>query len=100
MLLLNFSHPITPEQLTSIHTITSQNNSSTNSEHHIDIRNIRAQFNVQQPFAPQIAALVDSCGLDATTWQTAPILINPPGYAPATVTLLADFADLLPLITI
>lgn len=38
----------------------------------------------------QIAALVDATGLSSQEWQTRQLLINPPGLAGATATLLAE----------
>jgi len=38
----------------------------------------------------QIRELVDRVGLGPEGWQTTPLLINPPGYAPAAVVLLAE----------
>ena len=39
---------------------------------------------------PQITAIVDAVGLSSEEWQTRPLLINPPGYAPAAFVLLAE----------
>jgi hypothetical protein len=39
---------------------------------------------------PQITAVVDSVALTSEEWQTRPLLINPPGFAPAAFVLLAE----------
>jgi hypothetical protein len=47
-------------------------------------------FDHQDPLVEQVEALVDRVGLSAEAWQTEPLVVNPPGYAPATAILLAD----------
>src|SRR6266567_3143248 len=82
MLILNFTHPITNEQQAQIETL-----ANTSIE---DVRTIRVQINQEEPLEPQITAIVDAVGLTSEEWQTRPLLINPPGYAPAAFVLLAD----------
>jgi hypothetical protein len=48
------------------------------------------QIDQAEPLAPQISAIVDAVGLSSEEWQTRPLLINPPGYAPAAFVLLAE----------
>ncbi|MDE0630569.1 MAG: CRISPR-associated protein Csx15 [Caldilineaceae bacterium] len=82
MLLLNFSHPLTREQLAHIETITGQ-----------PIQraiNAMPQFNEQQPFEPQLAALLDQIELTPEQWQTEPILIVLPALNFIAAALLAD----------
>ncbi len=82
MLLLNLSHPLTPAQQAQIEQLTGRG---------IDrLIEIMPQFDHEQPFAEQILALVDAVGLSADEWQTTAIVVNPPGYAPAAATLLAE----------
>jgi hypothetical protein len=82
MFILNFSHPLTDEQQAQIealaHTLIEE------------ARTIRVQINQEEPLEPQITAIVDSVGLSSEEWQTRPLLINPPGYAPAAFVLLAE----------
>ncbi|HZU76398.1 MAG TPA: CRISPR-associated protein Csx15, partial [Dehalococcoidia bacterium] len=47
------------------------------------------QFDDAAPFAPQVAALVAATGLTAEEWQTLPLLVNLPTYAPIAAVLLA-----------
>ncbi len=82
MLILNFTHPITDEQRTQIETLADTPIS--------DIRTIPVQINQEQPLDNQITAIVESVGLSSEEWQTLPLLINPPGYAPAAFVLLAQ----------
>ena len=82
MILINFSHPITEEQKTKIEALTKQKINV--------ILPVPSQFAHDIPFPEQIAALVDSIGLSPEDWQIKPILINPPAFNFAAVTLLAE----------
>jgi hypothetical protein len=82
MLILNFSHPITPEQRVQIESLADTTIS--------DIRAIPVQIDQAQPLEQQIRSIVDATGLTPEEWQTLPLLINPPGYAPAAFVLLAE----------
>lgn len=82
MLILNFSHPITPDQRTQIESLADTSIS--------DIRTIAVQIDQGQSLEQQIRAIVDGVGLSPEEWQTLPLLINPPGYAPAAFVLLAE----------
>jgi len=82
MLILNFTHPLTNEHKTQIETLASTQ---------IDeIRTIPVQIDQAEPLAKQISTIVDSIQLSSEEWQTRPLLINPPGYAPAAFVLLAE----------
>src|SRR5437764_11398093 len=82
MLILNFTHPITHEQRAQIESL-----ANTSIE---EIRTIRVQINQEEPLEPQIISIVGATGLSSEEWQTLPLLINPPGYAPASFVLLAE----------
>lgn len=82
MLILNFSHPLTPAQREQIATL-----ARTDIE---EIRMIPVQINQSEMLARQVAAIVDAVDLTSEEWQTRPLLINPPGYAPAAFVLLAE----------
>ncbi len=82
MIFINFSHPLTDEQRAQIEALTGQEVAG--------IRGEMPQFDHRSPFAEQIRALVDRVELSPEEWQTMPLLINPPGYAPAAVVLLAE----------
>lgn len=82
MLLLNFSHPLTEEQLKRIRSATGQET--------FDLREVKTHFDAQRPFPEQVTALVDSLKIDPTTWQTEPILINPPSFNIIALTLFAE----------
>ena len=82
MLILNFTHPLTSQQRAQIEAL-----AHTSLE---EVRTIPVQIDQSEPLEPQIAAIVDSVGLSSEEWQTRPLLINPPGYAPAAFVLLAE----------
>jgi hypothetical protein len=82
MLVLNFTHPLTNEQQAQIESL-----ASTSIE---EVRTIPVQINQEEPLEPQITSIVDATNLSSEEWQTRPLLINPPGYAPAAFVLLAE----------
>jgi len=82
MILLNFSHPLTPTHLQAIEALSGQG-----VERVIDRP---AQFDPSQSFIPQVVALADSVGLSPVEWQTTPLVINPPALNVIAVTLLAE----------
>jgi hypothetical protein len=82
MLVLNFSHPLTSEQVAHIEML-----AGTSIE---EAHTIPVEINQAEPLVPQIVTIVNSVGLSAEEWQTRQLLINPPGYAPAAFVLLAE----------
>jgi hypothetical protein len=82
MLILNFAHPLTDEHVATIEQL-----ARTPID---DIRTIAMQVEQNEPLDAQIVAIVDAIDLSSPEWQTRPLLINPPGYAPAAFVLLAE----------
>jgi hypothetical protein len=82
MLVINFSHPLTAEQVADIETL-----AGTSIE---GIHTVPVEINQAEPLEPQIVAIVNSVDLSAEDWQTRQLLINPPGFAPAAFVLLAE----------
>lgn len=82
MLILNFTHPLTPAQRAQIESL-----AHTTIE---EIRAISVQIDQARSLAEQITAIVDAIDLTSEEWQTRPLMINPPGYAPAAFVLLAE----------
>ena len=82
MILLNFSHPITPAQAAQIEALTGQSIART-----IDAP---AQFDEQLPFAPQLASLLAQIDLTPAQWQGEPILVALPSLNFIAGLLLAE----------
>lgn len=82
MIILNFSHPLTQTQQEQIEHL-----AETSIE---EVRTIPVQIDQDQALEPQIVAALEAAQLTTEQWQTLPLLINPPGYAPANAVLLAE----------
>lgn len=82
MILLNFSHPLTPDHLAQVEALTGQKVER--------VVEVPSQIDPQQPLVPQVAALADQTGLSYTEWQTLPLLVNPPSLNFIAVVLLAE----------
>jgi len=82
MLILNFSHPLTSAQCEQIERLAHARVE--------EVRDMPVQINQAEPLAEQIRVLVNAVGLTSEEWQTRPVMINPPGYAPAAFVLLAE----------
>lgn len=82
MIVVNFSHRLTPTHLQQIEALSGQKVER--------VIEARAQFDHEQPFAPQARALVDGVKLTPEEWQTAPLLVNPPSLHVIAVALLAE----------
>jgi len=83
-LVLNFAHPLTGEHLAAIAHITGQPVAEVRDEP------TQARIDDGRPLAPQVTAMVDGLGLSSREWQTAPLLVNLPGYAPTAAAVLAE----------
>jgi hypothetical protein len=82
MILLNFSHPLTDEQLAQVEALTEQPVER--------VVHRPAQFDNGVDFGSQVVDLADSCDLTATEWQTAPLVVVPPALNIIAVLLLAE----------
>lgn len=82
MLILNFSHPLTGEQVGAIEQRLGQNVER--------ILPLPAQFDQQQPFVPQVQALIDRAPLTPEEWQTAPLLVVLPSLNYIAAMVLAE----------
>jgi hypothetical protein len=82
MILINFSHPLSPEQLDQLQSLTGQSVER--------VIAIPVQADTGQPLAPQVVALAGLAGLTPAEWQTLPLLIVPPSLNFVAVTLLAE----------
>lgn len=81
MLMLNYSHPLTPEQCEQLTALIGDD---------LDVRTIPVQIEQAQPLDVQTVALADAAGLSSVEWQTVPHIVNLPGLAIVAATLLAE----------
>lgn len=82
MIVINFSHLLTPAQIAQIEAHTGQR-----AERVIEKM---ATFDHAQSFAEQARVLVDSIGLTAQEWQSTPLVIIPPALNFIAVVVLAE----------
>jgi len=82
MLILNFSHPLTQEQLSQIEELTQQKIEQ--------VQEIKTQFDHQQQFVSQLTRLLDKLTLSREELQSLPILINPPSFNIIACLVLAE----------
>ena len=82
MILLNFSHPLTPDHLEQVEALTGQRVER--------VIEVHSQIDPRQPLVPQVVSLADQAGLSPAEWQTLPLLINPPSLNFIAVVLLAE----------
>jgi len=82
MILLNLSHPLTPDQLAQVEKLSGKK---------IDkVIDVPVHFDADKPYAEQIVALVDGIGFTPQQWQTEPVLLNLPSFNFITAALLAE----------
>jgi len=82
MLILNFSHPLTEQQLDSVRSLVSGPITG--------VKTVACQLDHERPFAQQTRELIDSVGLSADEWQTMPLLVNLPSLAVIAAAVLAE----------
>jgi hypothetical protein len=84
MILLNFSHPLTPDQIDQVRALISEQNAA------IQVIELPVQFDVQQPFEPQLQTLLARLPLSSEELQGEPILLNLPALNYIAAMLLAE----------
>ena len=82
MIVLNFAHPATDEQVAEIARL-----SGRPVERVVDVP---AQFDHARPFAEQAAALIDRAGLTPAEWGGVPVVVNLPSFSPGAAAVLAE----------
>ena len=82
MIVLNFAHPLTEEQILRLEEIAGEKVE--------EIREFKVSFDNAKPFAEQVKELVDGCDMTPMDWQTKRILIVPPSLNFIAVTLIAE----------
>jgi len=82
MILLNFSHPVSPQQLAQIQALAGRP---------VDrVVSFKTQLDQSDSFKTQISKLFLDAGLDAVEWQTQPILVNLPSLTSAAGVVLSE----------
>jgi hypothetical protein len=82
MVVLNFAHPLTPEQQRQIEALAGQPVEQ--------VIAIDAQIDPARPLVPQVVSMVDRVGFSPEEWQTRPILILLPSLNYSAGVLLAE----------
>lgn len=82
MIIINFAHPLTPLQKQQLEDLSQRPIAA--------VIDVPFQMDNAQPFVAQVTGRIDTVGFSPQQWQTEPILINPPAYAPAGAILLAE----------
>jgi hypothetical protein len=81
MPILNYSHPLTPDQREQIAALVGDV---------LDVRTIPVQIDQTQPLDVQVVALADAAALSPEEWQTVPLIVNLPELAAVAAVLLAE----------
>lgn len=82
MVLLNFSHPLSAAQMQRLETLAGESITR--------VVDALTQFDEQQPFAPQLAKLLNAVDLTPFQWQNEPILVILPSLNFIAALLLAE----------
>lgn len=82
MIILNFSHPLTEQQLEQIRQMVS--------EPIEQVLSLPVHFDNTLPFLPQLETLVKKIPFHGDEWQSRSILVNPPSLNFITALLLAE----------
>lgn len=86
MIVINFTHPLNSSQKQKIEEL-AQELAQESIEKVVDVP---FQLDNNQSFIDQVWERANAVGLSSMEWQTEPILVNPPAYAPAGAILLAE----------
>ena len=82
MLIINFAHPLTPDQVTELERLAGRAAAR--------VIDVAVQIDQLAALRPQVVEVVSAAGLSATEWQTELLLVNLPGYAPVAGCILAE----------
>lgn len=82
MLILNYAHPFTEDQINQIERLMDEKIG--------EVKQIKVYLDQARPLTPQVVALADEAGLSAEEWSGRPLLINPPSLNFVAVALLAE----------
>lgn len=82
MIILNFAHPLTDDQLEQVRVLAG--------EEIAQVIDIPSQVDTNAPLAPQVRGWIDDLGIEPRRWQSESWLINPPALNFSAVVLLAE----------
>jgi|YNPMSStandDraft_1061717.scaffolds.fasta_scaffold84255_2 hypothetical protein len=82
MWIINFGHPLTEAQRRKIEELSGQEIQR--------VIDVCCRFDHSDSFLEQTAQLVDRIPIDQEEWQTKPILVCPPGFAPIACCVIAE----------
>lgn len=82
MIVVNFSHPLTPTHLSAIETLAREKIAK--------LIEVKTDFNEVQPYTEQLRALIEATGLTSAQWQQERLLINPPSLSAIAALVLAE----------
>ncbi len=82
MIILNYTHPLTPDQLAQLSALTGETVT--------EVRDIPTQLDLDAPFAEHAVALAEAAQLSPAEWQTTPLLVVLPALNFAAAALLAE----------
>jgi hypothetical protein len=86
MLLLNFAHPLTENQLVQLHQLLKHDVADAS----LDVRDMKTQLDVSAAFVPEVVRLVERIGLSPEEWQRTPILVNLPSLNTIAALVIAE----------
>jgi len=82
LIILNFSHPLTPEQITKIEELSKRKVEQ--------VVALTIQFSHDAPFLPQLQEALKQATFTPEQWQTAPIIVNLPAFNYISALALAE----------
>lgn len=82
MKILNFSHPLSSEQLAQVSELLPGQTFS--------VIQVKCQLDHCRSFIDQVKLLIDCVGWTPTQWQQVPFMVNIPGHAAASACVLAE----------
>jgi hypothetical protein len=82
IVVVNFAHPLTATQRAQVEALVGQ--------HLARVLDAPVHVDVDRELEPQVTALVDRVSLSPEEWQTAPLVVNPPGLSLLSAVLMAE----------
>lgn len=86
MIILNFTHPLTENDVNKIQEITGKEVTK--------ILDISSQIDTDKDLEPQLAVMLEDTGLSSKEWQTTPLIVNLPSLSYSAAVLLSMFHGL------